>query len=117
MRVFADRIETEKGEPELRSCWECNPAHDYLKEHSALKCCFECGRYYCFDRFLDSFEGLPVGRQSKSEGIYFENILEWLRRKCGYKEGEKTSKISPSKAMIFKGQIKFRASAQMGKEE
>lgn len=33
------------GECELRSCWECNPAHEHLKEHGLINC-FECGKFF-----------------------------------------------------------------------
>lgn len=32
---------------ELRSCWNCNPSHDFLKnEQDYVISCFECGRFY-----------------------------------------------------------------------
>ena len=30
---------------EMRSCWNCNPAHEHLKKH-ALIVCYSCGRYF-----------------------------------------------------------------------
>jgi hypothetical protein len=33
-------------EPALRSCWECNSAHEHLKEVEYLIWCFECGKLY-----------------------------------------------------------------------
>ena len=35
-----------KGEPALRSCWNCNSAHKYLKKVDYLIYCFECGKVY-----------------------------------------------------------------------
>lgn len=35
-----------KADFALRSCWECNPAHEHLKQADHLICCFECGRYW-----------------------------------------------------------------------
>lgn len=49
-------IEMEKGEPVLRSCWECNPAHEYLKKVNWLHYCLGCGRYWVFENFLDFFQ-------------------------------------------------------------
>lgn len=34
------------GEPVMRSCWECNPAHEHLKERDYLIWCFLCGKLY-----------------------------------------------------------------------
>jgi len=31
--------------PELRSCWNCNGAHEHLKEHDLIMC-FGCGHWY-----------------------------------------------------------------------
>ena len=49
-------IKMEEGEPAMRSCWECNGAHEHLKKVNTLHCCWECGRYWVFDIFLDEFE-------------------------------------------------------------
>jgi hypothetical protein len=49
-------LEIEIGEPALRSCWECNPAHEHLKRVNWLHCCFSCGRLWIFDKFLNGFE-------------------------------------------------------------
>lgn len=39
--------------PALRSCWECNPAHDHLnQEDDILYLCFVCNRYYMDGIFL-----------------------------------------------------------------
>ena len=46
----------EEGEPVFRSCWECNGAHQYLKDVSSLHYCIWCGRCWIFGRYLDSFE-------------------------------------------------------------
>jgi len=49
-------IKMEDGEPALRSCWECNGAHEHLKMVNFLHTCFECGRYWVFDKFFDEFK-------------------------------------------------------------
>lgn len=36
----------------LRSCWECNAAHEHLKRAKGLFLCFECGRFYTDGRYL-----------------------------------------------------------------
>ncbi len=51
-----DSYVMEDGEPAFRSCWECNGAHEHLRDVSYLHLCFMCGRYWIFGRFLDSFE-------------------------------------------------------------
>jgi hypothetical protein len=48
------KYEFEEGEPVMRSCWECNPAHERLKTVNTLHVCFHCGRYWLFDRFMDT---------------------------------------------------------------
>lgn len=30
----------------LRSCWNCNPAHEHLKKSSYIVGCFICNKYY-----------------------------------------------------------------------
>lgn len=35
----------QKKQFELRSCWNCNPAHEHLKTHELI-CCFECGHWF-----------------------------------------------------------------------
>ena len=30
---------------EWRSCWNCNGAHEHLKDHGLINC-FECGHWY-----------------------------------------------------------------------
>ena len=44
------------GEPVLRSCWECNGAHEYLKNSTTLSVCQECGRNFIHGRFFDEFK-------------------------------------------------------------
>jgi len=52
---FAE-MKLDPGEPAFRSCWECNAAHEHLKDTSFLHWCFSCGRYWIFGRYLDEFE-------------------------------------------------------------
>lgn len=30
----------------MRSCWECNPAHEYLKNSKEVIGCYECGHWF-----------------------------------------------------------------------
>ena len=69
----------EKGEPALRSCWECNGAHEHLKKVNSLHYCWECCRYWVFDRFLDTFT------TDDDFDNYFKSI--------GLKSGDSTTKI------------------------
>lgn len=73
------KLKMEKGEPVLRSCWNCNSAHKHLKKVNFLHTCFSCGRFWIFDKFLDRFK-------SDKE---FDNFFE----KMGLKKGESTTKI------------------------
>jgi len=40
------REEARTKEVCLRSCWNCNPAHEGLKKASYVICCFDCGGYF-----------------------------------------------------------------------
>lgn len=51
-----DTLRMEPDEPVFRSCWECNTAHKQLKTANALHACFDCGRFWVFDRFMDTLE-------------------------------------------------------------
>jgi len=51
-----DNYKLERGEPYLRSCPECNPAHKHLIDTDYFHTCFECGRSWIFGRYLDSFK-------------------------------------------------------------
>jgi len=53
--VSFDTYETDEGEPALRSCWECNGAHEHLKDVDFLHFCIWCNRYWIFGHFLDDF--------------------------------------------------------------
>jgi len=46
----------DEGEPALRSCWECNSAHEHLKDTPFLHSCFICDRMWIHGRYLDEFE-------------------------------------------------------------
>lgn len=72
-------IKMEKGEPLLRSCWECNSAHEHLKKVNRLHYCFSCGKYWVYDRFIDSFKN-----DKEFDGFF---------KKQGLKKGDSTTKI------------------------
>ena len=40
------------GEPIMRSCWNCNPAHKYLKKEDYIIWCYECGKLYFKGKLL-----------------------------------------------------------------
>lgn len=46
------RERCKRGEPVMRSCWKCNPAHKHLKKADYIIWCFECGNFY--------FKGKPL---------------------------------------------------------
>jgi hypothetical protein len=72
-------IQMEKGEPCMRSCWECNSAHEGLKKVNMLHWCFECGKYWIFDKFLKELKK--------------DDEFDKFFRSKGMKEGDSTSKI------------------------
>jgi len=43
-----DNYVLEEGEPFLRSCPECNPAHKHLMDTDYFHTCFQCGRSWIF---------------------------------------------------------------------
>ena len=51
-----DSYMREEHEPVMRSCWECNEAHEHLKDVDSLHCCFWCNRYWMFGQYLDTFD-------------------------------------------------------------
>ncbi len=54
--ISYDTYKFDEGEPALRSCWECNSAHQYLRETDFLHLCFVCGRYWIFGHYIDELE-------------------------------------------------------------
>ena len=41
------REEAKKYPVVMRSCWNCNPTHEHLKEYNdVVILCLECGNYY-----------------------------------------------------------------------
>jgi len=48
------RILLKNTEFAMRSCWECNPAHNHLKKVGGLFTCFECGRWYMNGGYFDN---------------------------------------------------------------
>ena len=41
----------------IRSCWNCNPAHEHLKKANYIIHCYECGRFF--------YKGLDVTVQDE----------------------------------------------------
>jgi len=81
-------IKVEKGEPALRSCWECNSAHKHLKKVNTLHSCFTCGRMWVFNRYLSSFKTPQA-------------VEAWLIKK-GVKKNGSTKKIDAGyRVMVF----------------
>jgi len=79
MKFKDNGIIVEDNEERLRTCWECNPAHEHLKKVNTLHLCFECGRYCIFDKFLCELENE-------------EKTIEWLKSK-GLRENQSTTGI------------------------
>lgn len=36
----------DKKDVSMRTCWECNPGHEHLKNVGGLFHCFDCGRFF-----------------------------------------------------------------------
>lgn len=48
-KLFAEAESLRAQDPPavaLRSCWNCNPAHERLKQADCLIMCFSCGGWY-----------------------------------------------------------------------
>jgi ribosomal protein L37AE/L43A len=43
-----------KNDYSLRSCWECNHSHEYLKNANGLFTCVDCGKWYMNGGFFDN---------------------------------------------------------------
>jgi hypothetical protein len=69
----------------MRSCWECNGAHDHLKKVNTLHWCFECARYWVFDRYFDFADDAAFDE-------YFTGL--------GLKPGDSTTKIDAGYRII-----------------
>lgn len=50
------KYEYDDGEPMLRTCPQCNSAHEHLMKTNRLHVCFECGRYWILGKYLADFE-------------------------------------------------------------
>ena len=62
-------FQMEEGEPSLRSCWECNEAHEHLKTVNYLHVCSHCGRYWVFDKYLEFDNDEEFDNFFKSKGM------------------------------------------------
>lgn len=47
----------EPGEPAIRTCWECNGAHQHLRFVTNLHLCIVCGRNWILGHYLNEFHG------------------------------------------------------------
>lgn len=56
MKIVNGKLEYSTGEPVLRSCPKCNPAHEHLMDADFLHLCTWCYREWIFGKFLDEFE-------------------------------------------------------------
>ena len=72
--ISHDNYELEEGEPVLRSCWECNGAHEHLKDVTSLHFCVWCGRYWIYGHYLTEFNDSDLDGFLKS--VLAEDKLE-----------------------------------------
>ena len=42
----------------FRSCWNCNGAHEHLKEADFVISCYECGKYYFKGIDITNYDGV-----------------------------------------------------------
>ena len=67
MNVEEARKEAEKRfeQRAMRSCWNCNPSHEHLKNAEYPFVCFECGNWF-YKGFNITVENNPI-KEQKSE--------------------------------------------------
>lgn len=87
MILHEDRSEPEGHEPNFRSCWECNPAHEHLKKVNTLHYCLFCERQWVFDLFLDE-----VGSPGR--------MMEICSERYGLKPGDSTTLVDAGYRMV-----------------
>jgi hypothetical protein len=69
VKIREEAIEWAKNNPDKgffgpfisRTCWVCNPAHDYLKNSDYPIQCFDCGKIY--------FKGVDITITKKEERL------------------------------------------------
>lgn len=59
----------EEGEPAMRSCWECNGAHERIKDTNFLHICFNCGKFWILGRYFDFNSDEECDDFFKSKGL------------------------------------------------
>jgi len=59
-------IEFDKGEPALRSCFNCNGCHKHLMNVDFVHWCFQCGRYWIKGKYFDEFKNI-------------NELIDWLK--------------------------------------
>jgi len=69
--ISPGNYEYDEGEPIIRSCPECNPAHEHLFKTNRLHYCFECGRHWLLNKYLSDFE-----TDEEVDKFFLDNKLE-----------------------------------------
>lgn len=68
------------GEPLLRSCPDCNSAHEHLRNTNRLHVCFECGKYWILGKYLsdmteEELETFIITHQEELEAEYNTPVI------------------------------------------
>lgn len=63
----------------MRTCWECNPAHEGLKAVNFTMFCIDCGRYFGSGEFLPLYTPTLADIEAKVE----EKDGWYLQQSCG----------------------------------
>ena len=53
----------------MRSCWECNPAHNHLKTVGGLFICLDCNRWYMNGGYFDNEDHCNADHLDKAEEL------------------------------------------------
>lgn len=56
MKLIKKGIRFENNEPAIRSCYECNLAHEHLRNTEFIHVCYDCGRYWIKGKYLNEFK-------------------------------------------------------------
>ena len=76
MNIEELRKEAKTKKVSLRSCWNCNPAHEYFKESDYVIACIWCGHYFYkgVDITDTSKENQGGESMTKLEDIYVAEV-------------------------------------------
>lgn len=85
--LFAEAVAMRKADPPnvaMRSCWNCNPAHERLKTADCLIMCFGCGHFYLRGHDLSAM----TAERCKCPDDAPEPVCDWCTGGSSERHGE-----------------------------